>query len=41
MACRRTIESLIPRVKELGQSLSAPVPQDQIKEEERRKALER
>ena len=39
-ACRRTIESLIPRVKELGQSLSTPAPPGEVKEEGRRRVLE-
>jgi len=41
MACRQTIESLIPRVEGLAQSLSSPVPEGEFKEEERRKILER
>jgi len=41
MACRQTIESLIPRVEALAQSLGSPVPEGEFKEEERRKILER
>ena len=40
MACRRTVESLIPRVKELAQSLGTPVPPGEVMEEQRRKTLE-
>jgi len=41
MACRQTIESLIPRVEGLAQSLGVPIPEGEVKEEERRKILER
>ena len=41
IACRKTIESLIPRVEGLAASLSAPVPEGEVKEEERRKTLKR
>ena len=39
MACRQTIEALIPRVNMLAESLSGPVPRGDVKEEERRKTL--
>ena len=41
MACRQTIESLMPRVEKLAESLSAPVPEGEDKEEERRDILKR
>ena len=41
MANRETIESLIPRVEELAQSLSSPAPEGEIDEIERRKILRR
>jgi hypothetical protein len=39
MACRQTIESLVPRVEGLAESLSAPAPEGEVKEEKRRTAL--
>jgi hypothetical protein len=41
MACRQTIESLMPRVEWLAESLSAPAPEGEVKEEERRTILKR
>ena len=41
IACRQTIESLMPRIEGLVESLSAPVPQGEIKEEKRREVLRR
>jgi len=41
MACRETIESLVPRVEGLAESLSEPVPEDEVREQERREALKR
>jgi len=41
MACRQTIESLIPRVEQLAGLLSAPVPEGEVKEEDRREILKR
>lgn len=41
MANRRMIESLIPRIEELAESLCVPVPEGEDKEHERRKALKR
>jgi hypothetical protein len=41
MACRKKVESLIPRVEGLGQSLNGPVPDGEVKEEERREVLKR
>ena len=41
MTCRKTIESLMPRVEGLAQSLSVPVPEGEAKEEERRRSLKR
>jgi len=38
---RERIESLVPRVERLAQSISAPVPEGEFGEEERRKALKR
>jgi len=35
------IELLIPRVEGLAQSLGAPVPQGEVKEEKRREVLKR
>ena len=35
------IESLIPEVEELAVLLSAPVPEGQVKEKERRETLKR
>ena len=37
----QTIESLAQRVKALAESLRSPVSEDDVKEEERRKILER
>ena len=39
MVYRQTIESLIPRVEELAQVLTAPVLEGEVKEEERRNGL--
>ena len=39
MANRESIESLIPRVDGLAESLSAPVPEGEIKEITRRQKL--
>jgi hypothetical protein len=39
MACRQTIESLIPRVEGLAQSLSRPVPEGEVEEKGRRTIL--
>ena len=41
IACRKTIESLMPRVERLAESLSTPIPEGEVKEEERRKILKR
>jgi len=41
MANRQTVESLIPRVEGLAESLRAPVPEGEIKERDRREALKR
>ena len=41
MACRQTIESLIPRVEGLAQSLGGPAPEGEVKEGERREVLKR
>ena len=41
MANRESIESLLPRVEGLGESLNTPAPEGEIKEIERRKALRR
>ena len=41
MANRKIIESLIPRVEGLAQSLSSPAPEGEIEEIERRKILRR
>ena len=41
VACRETIESLIPRVEQLAESLSTPVPEGEDDEEERRTILKR
>jgi len=41
VASRKSIELLIPRVEGLAQSLSGPVPEGEVKEEERRKTLKR
>lgn len=41
MANRQAIESLAPRVKELAKLLSAPVPENDANEGERRNKLER
>lgn len=41
VACRETVESLMPRVEQLAESLSGPVPDGEVKEEERRKILKR
>jgi len=41
MACRQTIEALIPRVEGLIRTLSKPVPEAEVEEKERRKTLER
>ena len=41
IACRQTIESLIPRVEGLAESLSTPVPEGEVKEEGRRTILKR
>ena len=37
--CRKTIESLVPRVEGLAKSLCTPVPEGEVKEEGRREAL--
>jgi hypothetical protein len=39
VGCRKTIELLIPQVEELEKSLSAPVPEGEVKEEMRRGSL--
>jgi len=39
MACRRTIEALIPRVEGLADRLNTPVPDGEVDEEERRTIL--
>jgi hypothetical protein len=41
MANRQTIESFIPRVEGLAESLSVPVPKGEIKEKGRREVLKR
>ena len=41
MANRESIESLIPRVEGLAESLSAPAPDGEIKEIQRRQELVR
>ena len=41
MVCRQTIESLIPRVERLAKPLSAPVPEGEVNEEQRRAILKR
>jgi len=40
-ANKQAIESLAPRVKALDGSVCAPVPKGDVKEQERRKKLER
>ena len=37
MACRQTIQSLIPRVERLGESLNGPAPEGEGGEEEKRR----
>ena len=39
MANRESIQSLIPRVEGLAESLSAPAPEGEVKEIERRQTL--
>jgi len=41
MVNRQTIESLIPRVEGLAESLSTPVPEGEVKERGRREVLKR
>jgi len=41
MGNRRTIESLMPRIEGLAESLSTPAPENETREIERREALER
>ena len=41
MANRQTVESLIPRVEGLAESLRTPVPEGEIKERDRRDVLKR
>ena len=41
MANRESMESLIPRVEELAKALSAPAPEGETEEIERRRALGR
>jgi hypothetical protein len=41
MANRESIESLIPRIEGLAESLSPPAPEGEMKEIERRQALMR
>ena len=41
VACRQTIESLMPRVEQLAESLSKPAPEGETGEEERREILKR
>jgi hypothetical protein len=39
MACRETIEALIPRIDGLMESMSVPIPEGEVKEEKRREIL--
>jgi hypothetical protein len=41
MTCRKKVELLIPRVGGLAQSLDGPVPNGEVKEEERRELLKK
>ena len=41
MANRQTVESLIPRVEGLAESMRTPVPEGEIKERDRRDVLKR
>ena len=41
MANRESIESLIPRIEDLAESLGTPAPEGEIKEMERRQKLRR
>jgi len=41
MANRQAVESLIPRVEGLAESLRAPVPEGETKEGDRREVLKR